>query len=411
MQRIILLIGIALGAASPLLAGNVLKEAKTAIKNRRDLDNMEKKLLEAAGKPETKQRDRAQCYYMAALVSRRINDVENEKLYLKQAYDTVKFFNSIYNMFTHFQQCDSVEAIPDKKGVSKAPSREKAREILLTYRANLLNGGKFFLQRKKYEEAFRFFDLYLASSDGPIFAKDFFMQSDTMIVKSAYWATISAYNMNQPAKTVKYVDLAMYATPRRNALQEYKAKSYQALGDTAQWVRALTEGITNFPEHAYFFISLMDYLNTTHQYDMALKFTDKMIAYNDTNPLYWYAKSVVLLATEKYDDCIVLSDTVLKLSPGYVDAYYNKGVSYCRLAQRRKEKACLDLDDPKSQADREAILALYKQARPPMENVRALLPDEPKRWASWLYEIYLNLNVEKAFDEIDRLIKSINNKG
>lgn len=393
-----------------MLAGNVLKDAKTAIKNSRDLDKMEKLLLETAAKPETKQRDKARCYYMAALVSRRINDVENEKLYLKHAYDTVKFFNSIHKMFTYFQLCDSIEALPDKKGVSKPASREKSREILLAYRTNLLNGGKFFLQRKKYEDAYRLFDTYLSSSASPIFSKDFFMQSDTMVLKTAFWATISAYSANQPAKTVKYIDLAMQATPKRNILLEYKAKSYQALGDTAQWVRSLTEGVYNFPAHSYFFVSLMDHLNTNHQYDTALKFTDRMIAFNATDPLYWYAKSVVLLATEKYDECIAVSDTVLKLSPAYADAYYNKGVSYCRLAQRRKENACLDLNDPKSEVDRGAVLALYRQARSPMESVRALLPDEPKRWASWLYEIYLNLNVGKSFDEVDKLIKSMNSK-
>jgi hypothetical protein len=40
-----------------------------------------------------------------------------------------------------------------------------------------------------------------------------------------------------------------------------------------------------------------------------------------------------------------------------------------------------------------------------MEQYRKLMPQEKDKWAPVLYRIYLNLNMGKQFDEIDRLLK------
>ena len=37
------------------------------------------------------------------------NNVENEKIYLKQPYDTVSFFNSTFGIFDYALKCDSIE--------------------------------------------------------------------------------------------------------------------------------------------------------------------------------------------------------------------------------------------------------------------------------------------------------------
>ena len=40
-----------------------------------------------------------------------------------------------------------------------------------------------------------------------------------------------------------------------------------------------------------------------------------------------------------------------------------------------------------------------------MEHYRQLMPAEKDKWAPVLYRIYLNLNMGKQFDEIDRILK------
>ena len=47
----------------------------------------------------------------------------------------------------------------------------------------------------------------------------------------------------------------------------------------------------------------------------------------------------------------------------------------------------------------------YQKALPYVEKYRQLVPDEKEKWGPVLYRIYLNLNMGKQFDEIDRLLK------
>lgn len=408
-MRSILFLGIWGISACSLGAANVLKEARAAIKSGSNLENTEKKLLETVSAEDAKY-DKAELYFTAALVNKKINEQENEKLYLKQKYDTARFFNSIYNMFCRFQECDSVEQMPDKNGRIKIKRRGKAREILMPYRKNLLNAGKFYMRKTNYKEAYRFLDLYLGTAAFPMFAGDDFAQKDTLYTKAAYWATLSAYNQNDAKRTLKYMDEALKHPFQRFALTEYKARAHKELGDTVAWVRTLEEGIKAFPDHSFFFTSLMDYLNERHEYGKALKFARRMVDFDRENVLFRYAESVVLMNMNDYQGCIEVSDSVLKLDSAYTDAYYNKGISYYNLAMTKAETACTDVRSPQFKKDRMDIVALYEQARLPMETVRKLAPEDKRRWAPPLYAIYLYLNRGKDFAEIEKILRSQDKK-
>ena len=233
------------------LGRNLKKEARAAIKSGSNLEQMEKDLL-AAIPTEEKQSKRAEYYYYAALINQKINDIENEKLYLKQSYDTVKFFNSIHTLYQRLYQCDSVEQIRAERG-EKYKYRSKVRNLLRAYRVNLLNGGKFFLIKHNYPSAFALLDMYLVSAQWDVFKKDAYISNDSTLFEVARWATLSAFNMNSPENTIKHADLALRENRGRNYIYEYKAKAYLALGDTANWLQTLKAGLTDTPNHPFFF--------------------------------------------------------------------------------------------------------------------------------------------------------------
>ena len=54
---------------------------------------------------------------------------------------------------------------------------------------------------------------------------------------------------------------------------------------------------------------------------------------------------------------------------------------------------------------RKQMRQFYRQALPYMERHRALAPEEKEKWATALYKIYLQLNMGKEFEEIDRLLR------
>ena len=49
----------------------------------------------------------------------------------------------------------------------------------------------------------------------------------------------------------------------------------------------------------------------------------------------------------------------------------------------------------------------FKKALPYLEKYRALAPDQKEKWALPLYTIYLNLNMGKQFDDIDKLMRGL----
>jgi tetratricopeptide (TPR) repeat protein len=126
----------------------------------------------------------------------------------------------------------------------------------------------------------------------------------------------------------------------------------------------------------------------------------------DTVPLFWYGRSLVLLKQGRDREAIDACDSCLQYAPDHVDALYNKGIASLNLAVVYTEQACTDLTNPQCRRDQEIIQSLYNLAKLPMERVRALEPDKPQRWAPPLYRIYLNLNMGKEFDEIDRILHS-----
>ena len=54
---------------------------------------------------------------------------------------------------------------------------------------------------------------------------------------------------------------------------------------------------------------------------------------------------------------------------------------------------------------KQQVLDYYKKAMPYLQKYRVLAPGEKDKWALPLYTIYLNLNMGKEFDEIDKLLK------
>lgn len=384
----------------------MLRSARESIKKNANLAATEKTLLEEAVKPATSHADRAECYRLAAECNRKLHDQQNVKLYLKQKYDTAAFFSTLLNVFVQLELCDSVESQPDEKGRVRLSNRKRSRELLMSYRKNLYNGGLFQFRKKAYGAAFPYFDTYVACASHPIFAADSLLHTDTLLAQASYLAALSAYQSKQPQGVVRHATLARQAGQQSFLVQEYLCRSYEALGDSARQFEALWDGLHNYASHPYFFSNLQDILMANGQLERALAVADSMTHVDGRNPLYWYARSLVLLKMERDREAIDACDSCIACDSNYVDAYYNKGIASLNLAVIYTEQACTDLNDPKCLRDRQIIRSLYNLAKLPMEKVRELQPDNVRRWGPPLYRIYLNLNIGREFDEIDRLLQA-----
>ncbi|MCR5180445.1 MAG: hypothetical protein K6C30_04430 [Bacteroidaceae bacterium] len=405
MKKLIILLFLAI--AGPVMGASVIRQAKEAIKKKQNLENTAKKLIEEAAKSETKHADKIECYVLAAECWKRVNEAENMKLYLKQKYDTVKFYSSIQQMYTLLEKADSLEQQPDEKGRVRIKHRRSSHDMLLPYRRNLFVGGNWYFRKAQFTESISLFRTFVDAAESPVFENDNLLETDTLMPHVGYLTVNAAYLTKDYDAIVHYTPLALRSNIQNASIQEYYAKALASKGDTTKHLAAMWDGLHTYPEHTFFYSHLMDHLIENKEYELGVSVTDSMIAWCDTIPLFHYARSLLMLKMNRDEEAIKDCDACLALDSNYVDAYYNKGVASLNLAVIYTESACTDINNPQCKRDLEIIRSLYQLARLPMERVRQLQPDRQDRWAPALYRIYLHLNMGKEFDEIDDILDNL----
>ncbi len=383
----------------PVKVKVLVKNTKAAIKNNRDQTNNEQALLNALGRSDLTDKERATLLFLCGELNRSLNEQENLKLYLKQPYDTVKFFSTILKANQYLLRCDSVERLMG----SGEKYRKHACNMILGYRSNLLNGGKYLLKKAQPKEAFDYFDMYLRHTDEPMFSSHQEIFSDTLLPRVSYWATIAANNSGQPREVLRHIDYAIAGADSvlRISLNEYKVKSMQAVGDTAGFLATLRHGVNNYPTHDFFFLHLMDYYLDADSTSLGLQLCDSLIRRVGSRTIYWYSKSRLYLDQHDYDNCINSANRAISLDKTLADAYYNKGLAYLNKAIQFGRTIPLTGNSARLKRDRVKLRGLYQYARESMEHYRTLRPQDKWKWAGPLYTIYLNLNLEKEFTEIE----------
>ena len=322
----------------------------------------------------------------------------NEKLYLKEAYDTVAFYNIIKRLFDIAYALDSVEAKPDAKGRVKPEYRKKHAQQLGQLRPNLYYGGTFHYRKGEYTTAFDYFDHYLGAYRQPLFTGGSDASADSQVPQAAYWATSCGYRLKDADRTLRYHEQALRDGKKAQFTLQYMCDAYQMQHNDSDYVATLREGFRRFPENRYFFPHLADYYNAKGLNEEVLAAANQGLQANEKNTIFLLAKSLALLNLERYDDCIAVSQQMIAVCDTLPEPYLNISTCYLNRALELEQ-----FNEPRKY--RTQLQKLYSDARPFMERYRELQPNDRQRWAPALYRIYLNLNMGKQFDEIDQLMR------
>lgn len=385
---------------SPVAASAQKKEIQTAkdqVKAGKNLDqaaaSMKKLLADSANRTNRK----IWTIYFDAV--RKQYEQGNEKLYLKQKYDTAQLFNYTRQLFEVAFQYDSVETAPDKKGRRDFEFRKGHSDYLAHIRSNLYNGGIWFLNKKKYPDAYKFFDCYIECASQPMFKQYNYGVKDKHLPTAAYYAVYSGYKMKDPKATLHHSYEALKDTVHYNYMLQYLAETYMLEKDTARYVASLKEGFKRVPTFPYFFPRLVEYYVVRNQLDSAMTVVNEALTVVPDSDVYLAAKSNLLLEQGKLQECIEVSKKVIEVNQKLGDPYYNAGICYFNLAVEQ------DKNSHNSRKVKEQVEENYKKALPYLVKYREMEPKEQGKWAFPLYTIYLNLNMGKEFDEIDKVMK------
>lgn len=347
-------------------------------------------------------------WYTAGKIQEKYYNAENEKMYLKQAYNKDKFFGSLSKMFDYFIKCDELEHQPDDKGKVTVKYRTETADLLSRVRINLVSGGVTYFNENNNEKAFELFSKYIDVSDAAMFEQFNFLDTDSLLPEIAYYATLAGLKLEDYNKALKYVDLAMKKEDVAQKAIEYKAMAYINLGDTANWLNTLKLGVEKFPAVEYFYSNLISYYNEHGNTESLLGFANDMLAKNPL-PIFYFVKGFVYQNMKKYDLAIEEYKVCIEKNPEYTGAYRNLGICYCQIAQDLSDASSdLNIKSKEYKAKKEEINSYYKLALPIYEQLRKLDdgtdPDVKSAWTNGLYTCYYMLNMGKEFEEIEKLM-------
>ena len=373
-----------------------LSQAKTYLKSGKNFDKAE--LLMRNLLKDSANREQKKIYLTLFEAIRKQYEQGNEKLYLKQKFDTANLFMHARDMFLVLESLDSLDMQPDSKGRVKLEYRDRHAAYLSQYRGNIFNGGNFFLNKAQYQKAYDMFDLYVESAHQPLFEGMHYDSLDVRLPQAAYYALLCGYKQNNSEQMLKHVQLAKKDSLHLSYVLQYMADIYHSQRDTLNYVRCLKEGFAHDPEFSFFYPRLLDYYCLHNQFDSAMVVADRLLERNDSNEMYLFARSSILLNQGKYAECIDICRSLIERNDSFPDAFYQIGLAYVNLAVETERVS-------KSRTKRAQVKKFYQQAKPYMETYRKMVPDRKDLWAPVLYNIYLNLNMGKEFDEMDRLLK------
>ena len=373
-----------------------ITQAKDYIKSGKNLNQAEKLLTDLLN--DSSSRSNEKFWILLFEAQRKQYEQGNEKLYLKEKYDTTALFLVGKRMFDTLEGLDSLDRLPDARGKVKLKYRDRSAELLNIYRPNLFNGGVFFMKKHDFSRAYDFFDTYINSAVKPMFARYQYAERDKRLPEAAYWASYCGYKLEKPQLTLRHTYQALKDSVHLPYMLQYLSETYKLEKDTARYVQTLKDGFSKYPKFPFFFPRLIDYYSHIGAYDEAMKSCDEALQTDSVNTLFRYAKSSLLLTMGRYKQSFAISKALIAENDTLADAYLNAGLALFDQAVE------LDKKTQSGSKKYNQILELYRKAMPYLEKYRAMAPDQKDKWALPLYTIYLNLNMGKQFDEIDKLI-------
>lgn len=372
-----------------------LSQAREYIKAKKDMDKAETLMRDLLKDSVNRDNHRVWSVLVGALVAQ--YEQGNEQLYLKQKYDTAALFNVTKRLFEAMEGLDSVEMKPDRKGRVELRSREKNSAFLDAIRPNLFYGGTYFVNKKDYGQALAFFETYMGCASQPLLGAYDYAATDKRMPMAAYWAMYSGTKLGDADAVLRHATLARKDTTRLDFILQYMTEAYKLKGDRERYVETLKEGFERYPLFPFFFPRLIEYYQDNDDLDSAMAVADRALAADSADVFFLYAKSTVLLNSGRYEECAETCEKVIEKNDTLAGAYYNAGLAYFNRAVE------LDKVRQPSRAKRKQLMEYYRKSLPYMEKYRLLAPDQKEKWLSPLYTIYLNLNMGKEFDEIDKI--------
>lgn len=378
-----------------LSAQKVYKPIRAALKSKNVTHALQ---LIAPLMADSNYRNDSRLYEYAISANLLAHEAENTKAYLKQKYDTIKFFSSSLSLIKNILVLDSLDqALKPKKSVAPEYS-----DLIPRFLPHINSAGRYFFQKKQYTQAIVYFNTYLTM---PERFTALLSIPQKKRVETAYLCTKSYFLSQQYKEVSQYSDVLLTDSALKCVALEYYTLSAEAQKDSTQYLSYLNKGVEMCSDVPFFFTRLIDYHILQNQAKEALVLADSLLKEDTTNIILMEGRCLALIALHKYKETIDQAKQMLQMDSAAVYPNYYIGASYANLANNIEMPTNINSQKFK-QATRQRK-ALYSAALPYLERFREKVPTQQKMWAPLLYKIYLSTENEAKFKEMDAILQTL----
>ncbi len=330
---------------------------------------------------------------------------ENRKIYLDQKPDTAKYFNYVYEVYRYALLCDSLDTMPDAKGRIRQKYTSNVTDKLNYYRNNLKSGCKYFYKKQQWNDADKFFDMYLSTINNiHISQKNIQASADSAeILRLAFY---SAYGKGNYQKAVNFLPRIQEDTVSYAYTCQLASKSLMEVKDTLQAVEYLYKGWKTDPTRKYFYVNLVEYHIDREQYDKALDVIVEQLPQDPLNHRLWYVRGKCEQSIDSIDEAIISYQKAIQLQEDDAQSYSSIGNIYIERARAAFNTIDYKRGTRAYTKAKQNQQNLYKEARESLEKAHQYAPDDRELWYSGLSEIYFKLNLGKELKALEKEVQT-----
>ena len=272
----------------------------------------------------------------------------------------------------------------------------------------------FVNQNGNRNEAITYFKKFIELPKNPVFTPQqtdsIYKAKKTEYAQAAYNLTILCYGQNDWDDVLKYADLALQDETGTRDLYIMKMQAYLGKQDSAAYLKTLQEAVIR-TETPNFIQNLLYYYIQKEDRAGALAMADKLVNEHQGSKAAYYLRGSVYLNMKPFNYAKAEEDfgKALIIDPNFVEANVGMAYSYMNDVVTQVQNRVIKIPPTYSKLYKQVmetkVQPYYRKALPYFEKVRALLPDEPKRWASPLQQIYNNLDMTEKSKEMDQYLR------
>jgi putative tetratricopeptide repeat-containing domain protein len=411
MKKVFSTIALTMLAGVGLAQNSALQKAQSALQNR-DFNGTISILNEALQNPKTTKF--AEMYNLLADAHTRLMEPELQKAAQSQPFDTTGYCVNLDKAIINYTKSYEADNKADEKGKVKPKfnaingSRIAAMLDYYNYAALFVN------QNGNRNEAITYFKKFIELPKNPVFTPQqtdsIYKAKKTEYAQAAYNLTILCYGQNDWDDVLRYADLALQDETRIRDLYIMKMQAYLGKQDSAAYLKTLQEAVIR-TETPNFIQNLLYYYIQKDDRAGALSMADNLVKDHPQSKAAYYLRGSVYLNMKPFSYAKAEEDfsKALAIDPNFVEANVGMAYSYMNDVVTQVQNRVIKIPPTYSKLYKQVmetkVQPYYRKALPYFEKVRALLPDEPKRWASPLQQIYNNLDMTEKSKEMDQYLR------